>query len=116
VVNFAYGLQLNPIERLSIRLGFEPRKSSIPADKIDLLAPLPDTKLLSAGIGFKLNKNTDINITGSYMSGKFNTPANTSCNMNCNNFLNIIYNPYAGQDVRGDIHVRYFGFEINKRF
>jgi hypothetical protein len=50
------------------------------------------------------------------MTGKFYTPANTSCNMNCNTFLNIIYNPYAGQNVSGDIHVRYFGFELNKRF
>jgi long-subunit fatty acid transport protein len=116
VVNFAYGLQLYPMERLQIRLGYEPRKTSVPANKIDLLAPLPNTKLLSAGIGFKLNKDTDINITGSYMSGRFITPANTDCNMNCNTFLNVIYNPFAGQDVKGDIHVRYFGFEINKRF
>lgn len=116
VVNFAYGLQLYPMERLALRFGFEPRKSSVPADKIDLLAPLPNTKLLSAGLSFKLNKNTEISVTGSYMTGKFNTPANTDCNMNCSNFLNIIYNPYAGQNVQGDIHVRYFGFEINKRF
>ena len=116
VVNFAYGLQLFPIERLALRFGYEPRKSSIPSNKIDLLAPLPDTKLYSAGLNFKLNKNTDISVTGSYMVGKFTTPANTDCNMNCNIFLNIIYNPYAGLDVKGDIRVRYFGFELNRRF
>ena len=116
VVNFAYGLQLYPMERLALRFGFEPRKSSVPADKIDLLAPLPTTKLRSFGIGYKISKNLDVNVTGSYMTGKFYTPANTSCNMNCNTFLNIIYNPYAGQNVSGDIHVRYFGFELNKRF
>jgi len=116
LVNFGYGLQLFPVERLALRLGYEPRKSSIPADKIDLLAPLPDTKLYSAGLNFKINKNTDISVTGSYMVGKFNTPANTDCNMNCNIFLNVIYNPYAGLDVKGDIRVRYFGFELNRRF
>ena len=116
VVNFAYGLQLFPVERLTLRLGYEPRKSSIPGDKISLLAPLPDTKLYSAGLNFKLDKNTDISVTGSYMVGKFNTPANTDCNMNCNIFLNVIYNPYAGLDVKGDIRVRYFGFELNRRF
>ncbi len=116
MVNFAYGLQLFPTNRLTLRFGYEPRKSSIPSDKIDLLAPLPDTKLLSAGLNFKLSKNTDLSLTGSYMTGKFNNPANSSCNMNCNTFLNIIYNPYAGLDVKGDIHVRYFGFELNERF
>ncbi|MFA9219186.1 MAG: hypothetical protein ACEQSK_19050 [Sphingomonadaceae bacterium] len=58
----------------------------------------------------------DISLTGSYMVGKFNTPANTDCNMNCNIFLNVIYNPYAGLDVKGDIRVRYVGFELNRRF
>lgn len=116
LVNFAYGLQLFPFDRLALRFGFEPRKTSVPNDKIDLLAPLPNTKLLSAGLNFKVNKNLDISVTGSYMKGRYNVPANTDCNLNCSNFLNIIYNPYAGQNVNGDIHVRYVGFEINKRF
>jgi len=114
--NFAYGLNLYPTERLTLRMGFEPRKSSIPSDKIDLQAPLPDTRLYSAGINFKVTKNMDVSLTGSYLKGKFNVPANTDCNLNCNNFFNVIYNPYAGLDVAGDIHVRYFGFEINHRF
>jgi long-subunit fatty acid transport protein len=116
VVNFAYGLQLFPIERLALRFGYEPRKTSIPSDKVDLIAPLPDTKLYSVGLNFKLSKLTDISLTGSYMMGKFNTPANTDCNMNCNTFLNVIYNPYAGLDVKGDIRVRYVGFEFNRHF
>ena len=99
-LNFAYGLSLYPMERLTLRFGFEPRKSSIPNDKIDLLAPLPDTKLKSAGLNFKINKDMDFSLTASYMTGKFNVPANTDCSLNCNTFLNVIYNPYAGLDVR----------------
>ncbi|RFP08405.1 outer membrane transport protein [Duganella sp. BJB488] len=116
VVNMAYGLQLFPMERLALRFGYEPRKTSIPNNKLDLLAPLPNTKLLSTGLSFKFSKNTEVSVTASYMTGKYDVPANTDCNLNCSNFLNIIYNPYAGQNVKGDIHVRYFGFEINKRF
>jgi len=116
VVNLAYGVQLFPIEALALRFGSEPRKTSIPNDKMDLLAPLPNTKLLSAGLSYRISKNMEVSITGSYLTGKYEVPANTDCNLNCSNFLNIIYNPYAGQNVKGDIHVRYFGFEINKRF
>ena len=115
-VNMAYGLVLYPTERLTLRLGFEPRKTSIPNDKIDLLAPLPNTRLYGAGLNFKINKNMDFSMTASYMKGRFNVPANTDCSLNCNTFLNVIYNPYAGLDVQGDIHVRYLGMEFNRRF
>ncbi|NRR33253.1 outer membrane protein transport protein [Oxalobacteraceae bacterium] len=116
LVNFGFGLQLFPTEKLTLRAGYEPRKSSVPKDKVDLIAPLPDTKLYSLGLNYKLSKDTDISLTGSYMVGKFNVPANTDCNLNCNTFFNIIYNPYAGLDVAGDIRVRYFGMSYNRRF
>jgi len=115
-VNPAFGLQLFPTDWLTLRLGYEPRKSSIPGDKIDLLAPLPDTKLYSAGLNIKLGKNSDLSLTGSYMVGKYSVPANTDCNLNCNIFLNVIYNPYAGLDVAGDFRVRYVGLDFTHRF
>ncbi|MDC8757341.1 OmpP1/FadL family transporter [Janthinobacterium fluminis] len=116
VLNMGYGLQLFPTEKLTLRFGYEPRKSSIPGDKIDLIAPLPDTKLYSFGLNYKLSKQSDVNLTASYLIGRFNTPANSDCNMNCNNFLNVIYNPYAGHDVAGDIRVRYVGVSYNRHF
>lgn len=114
--NFGYGIQLFPTDKITLRVGLEPRKSSIPNDKIDLIAPLPDTKLWGVGLKLKVSKETDISVTGSYLKGRFNAPANTSCNMNCNTFLNVIYNPFAGHDVTGDIHVRYFGFNLTTRY
>lgn len=115
-VNPAFGLQLFPTKWLTLRLGYEPRKSSIPSDKIDLIAPLPDTKLYSAGLNIKIGKNSDLSLTGSYMVGKYSVPANTDCNLNCNIFLNVIYNPYAGLDVAGDFRVRYVGLDFTHRF
>jgi hypothetical protein len=50
------------------------------------------------------------------MTGDYFVPANGSCNMNCDKFFNIVYNPYAGLDVAGGIRVRYFGVTITKRF
>jgi hypothetical protein len=58
-----------PLDRLSIRLGFEPRKTSVPGRQ-DRLAGAAATKLLQLGIGFKISKNLDISVTGSYMTGK----------------------------------------------
>ena len=116
VLNMGYGLQLFPFEGMALRFGYEPRKTSVPANKIDLIAPLPDTKLYSFGLNWRISKQYELNLTGSYMQGKFNAPAESSDNMNSSKFLNIIYNPYAGHDVAGDIKVRYVGFSLIERF
>ncbi|WP_420476210.1 OmpP1/FadL family transporter [Noviherbaspirillum sp. ST9] len=115
-LHFGYGLQTKVSEKLTLRFGYEPRKSSIPKDKLDLVAPLPDTKLYSIGANYKINKEMDISVAASYMTGDYFVPANGSCNMNCDKFFNIVYNPYAGLDVTGGIRVRYFGVTITKRF
>jgi hypothetical protein len=36
--------------------------------------------------------------------------------MNCSNFFNVIYNPYAGLDVSGSMTVRYGGMSITQPF
>jgi len=103
-------------EKLTLRFGYEPRKSSIPADRIDLIAPLPDVKIYSAGFNYKLDKDSDISVGASYMKGDFHVPARSDCNLNCDNFFNLIYNPYAGMDVSGGIRVRYLGISYTQRF
>ncbi|RZI40477.1 outer membrane transport protein [Herbaspirillum sp. HC18] len=116
VWHFGYGIQGKVTEKLTLRLGYEPRKSSVPADKIDLVMPIPDTKLYGIGAVYKLHKDTELTFTASYLTGDFKAPARSSCNLNCDNFFNIVYNPYAGMDVTGGIRVRYFGFTFNKQF
>lgn len=115
-LHFGFGMQAKVNEKLTLRFGYEPRKSSIPKDQIDLIVPLPDTKLYSIGATYKISDKTDITVAASYMKGDFHVPARGSCNMNCDNFFNIIYNPYAGLDVTGGIRIRYLGLTINKYF
>jgi long-subunit fatty acid transport protein len=116
VWHFGFGLQTQVSDRLTLRFGYEPRKSSVPSDKIDLVAPLPDVKVYSIGLNYKFDPDSEINIGASYMKGDFNVPARTDCNLNCDNFFNLIYNPYAGMDVSGGIRVRYFGVSYTQRF
>lgn len=116
VWHFGYGLQAKVNDKLTLRFGYEPRKSSVPKDKIDLVVPMPDTKLYSIGANYRISESTDISLAASYLTGDFNAPANSSCNLNCTNFFNIVYNPYAGLDVTGGIRVRYFGMTLTKRF
>lgn len=116
VFSYGFGVQYDVTPKLSLRLGYEPRKSSIPLNQITVLAPLPDTVVRSVGARLKLEKDTEINLAFSYMSGSYSVPARTNCNLNCDHFFNVVYNPYAAMDVEGAITIRYFGFSLTHRF
>lgn len=116
VVHFGYGLTLRPTNWFALRFGYEPRKSSIPTNALDLIAPLPDLNIYSFGFQIKFDSGTDLNFGASYTRGKFNLPANTSCALNCDKFFNVLYNPYAGLDVKGGNSLQYMGITINQKF
>jgi long-subunit fatty acid transport protein len=115
-VNVGVGLQYSASDALTLRAGYEPRKSSVPNSKIDLISPLPDITIKSLGLGYATREGLRIDVAASYASGRFNVPADTSCNLNCTNFFNAVYNPYAGLDVAGGIRIRYVGVTMTKPF
>jgi long-subunit fatty acid transport protein len=116
VLNYSLGAQLNVTKKIALRMGYEPRKSSIPGDKMSLLAPLPDTKLKSVGLRYRFDDGAEVNLTGSYMKGSYNIPARSDCNLNCDGFFNLIYNPYAATTVSGSLIVRYAGASYTRPF
>jgi long-subunit fatty acid transport protein len=116
VWNLNFGTQIDLTKSMKLRLGYEPRRSSVPANKIDLLAPMPEMPVKSLGLSYTTDGGTVIDTGFSYASGTYNVPANTDCNLNCDNFFNVIYNPYAGLDVSGTLVLRYFGLKITRPF
>ena len=116
VVNYSFGTQFNLTKKLALRLGYEPRKSSIPGDRMSLLAPLPDTKLKSVGLRYRFDDGGEVSLTASQMKGTYNIPARSDCNLNCDNFFNLIYNPYAATSVSGSLIVRYAGASYTRPF
>jgi long-subunit fatty acid transport protein len=121
VWNWGMGVQYQVTDRFALRMGYEPRKSSIPADQISVLTPLADSTVKSLGFQYKLrakefSTGTVFNVTASYMKGNYNVPARTDCNLNCDHFFNIVYNPYAAMDVAGQTAIRYLGVGFSHEF
>ena len=116
VWSYGYGVQLDVWDGLKLRLGYEPRKSSVPTNKIDLIAPMPDLPVKSIGFSYETKDGMKLETGFSYARGRYNVPANTDCNLNCTDFFNVIYNPYAGLDVSGTLVLRYFGVKITQPF
>lgn len=103
-------------ERLKFRLGFEPRKSAIPDDKRSSLVPINNAIMIGTGIGYQFDKDTEIDLTAMYLYSKDSIPANTSCNVNCTGLDHIVYNPYAGLDVKTEANVTMVGIAYRTRW
>jgi long-subunit fatty acid transport protein len=110
------GLEYAFTNRFRLRGGAEYRKSSIPPDKIDTIAPLSDDILWGLGAGITIDKYTEIDLALSMLHTKFTAPANTSCNLNCTDLFNMVYNPYAGLDVTAGLKIDYAAISIRKKF
>ena len=97
--NWAFGLEYRYSDSTVLRLGYEPRKSSVPAHKQDVLLPLGDAELFSIGAGFQWKRKDRIDVALGYLLAEADVPAGSSTNANSTDqATNFIYNPYAGMD------------------
>lgn len=116
VWNYGFGLEIHASSRLDLRLGVEIRDSVIPDDQRQIMAPIGDANLYSVGMGYQWDKDTRVDMHLSYMQSIEEIPANGSCNLNCDNITNIIYNPYAGLDVKTSFRFAAAGLSFRTKF
>lgn len=116
--NWSIGGEYKLTDNQTIRAGYEPRKSSVPTDKIDTIAPLPDTNLYGLGYGFTLppNQKTTVDLSAIYVTGETTVKAGQSCNLNCSSVLETIYNPYAGLNVHFESNALFMGATVKTKF
>ncbi|MCG8670636.1 MAG: outer membrane protein transport protein [Pseudomonadales bacterium] len=98
--NFAFGLEYQYSDSLALRMGYEPRNSGIPDDKLDFLIPLGDFDLYGIGFSYRMDRDTIIDVAFAYGKSDQYIPAGSSSNGNSNRLDNFVYNPSAGLDVR----------------
>jgi long-subunit fatty acid transport protein len=113
--HWGFGLTHHINSRLDVRYGLEMRKS--PAEK-EVFGPIPigDTKLWGIGFGYKWDKQTQISSSAFYMQSVDYIPANTSSNLNDTGLTNVVYNPYAGLDVKFSTRVFGLGVVFRRTF
>jgi long-subunit fatty acid transport protein len=114
--NWGFGLEFHATDRLDLRAGLEIRDSVIPDDQRQILAPFGGANLYSVGMGYRWDRDTEIDLNLSYLQSIETIPANGSCNLNCDNITNIIYNPYAGLDVKTSLRAVLAGLSFRTKF
>jgi len=112
--HFSYGLEIKPVDKIALRLGYEPRPTSVPHEKFGPM-PINDMEIFSAGIGIVVEDHpkpkphgmhglmkqiqhptaVDINVSLVNIHDK-HVGFNESTNLNSTDFTGIVYNPYAG--------------------
>ncbi len=110
--HLSYGLEIQPFDFLTLRLGYEDRPSSVSEDYFGPI-PMWDMKLYSAGLSLNMKppKRTykglmelvmqllhadKIDLGFMWMDSDYKVRFNQSKNFNSTNFTDIIYSPFAG--------------------
>ena len=105
----AFGAQYDLTNRLALRAGFEPRASAIPDDRRNPMVPINKAVYYSLGLGYKWDKDTDIDLAIATLRSHDQIPANTSCMANCTGLNNLVYNPYAGLNIETNTVINMVG-------
>lgn len=116
VWSYAMGAEFQATQNLVLRMGYEPRGSAIPPDRLDFIAPLGETTLYSVGAGYRLNKLSRVDMSLGVIQSKAYIPNNSSSNLNSTDIFNFIYNPYAGQDVTTRLSVAIAEISYERQF
>lgn len=114
--SYAMGVQYDVNDRLQLRAGYEYRPSAIPKSKADALVPIGDADLYGLGLGYRWDKDTNIDLGFNYFVSKQSIKNGQSCNLTCTGIDNLVYNPYAGMDVHTTVKAYIFALTYNTTF
>lgn len=116
VWNWGLGMEYQYSDALALRLGYEPRPSSIPADKHTVLLPVGDGKLYGTGFSYQTGPTQSLDVSLGYFIAKRFSPAGASDTSNSLNQLFFIYNPYMGTDYDSTVTAIIFATSYRQQF
>jgi long-subunit fatty acid transport protein len=114
--NLAFGMQYDLTGRIQLRAGYEPRASAIPDDRRTPMVPINKARYYSLGLGYKWDKDTDIDLAIATLRSEDHIPQDTSCLANCTGIDNVVYNPYAGLDIKTSATINMVGLAFRTAF
>ena len=110
------GIEYSATDRLKLRMGYEPRTSSIPDDKRNTMVPINNAQLFGLGVGYRFDQDTDLDLNLGFVRSRDDIPAGTSSLSNKTGVDNLLLNPYAGLDVKTNTKVTLLGINYRTRW
>ena len=113
-INICFGLELQLLNRLALRCGYEDRESYVRDNYFSLSLPIQDMKIYSAGLGIEIGRGWSVDIAASLMeSDTYINNYNQGSVMNSSEFFFTLHNPYPGLDYEQKTDIKMFGININ---
>ncbi|KKW75513.1 long-chain fatty acid ABC transporter [Acinetobacter sp. AG1] len=110
------GFEYSATDRLKLRMGYEPRTSSIPDDKRNTMVPINNAQLFGLGVGYRFDQDTDLDLSIGFLRSRDDIPANTSSLANKTGVDNILLNPYAGLDIKTNTKITLLGINYRTKW
>lgn len=114
VWSWALGVEHQYTDRLALRIGYEDRGNAIPANKADYLAPFGEAYLLGAGFAYVPQQGALLELGIGTLVSRSSAPDNTSSNVN--DYNQLIYNPYAGVNVKTSVRAYLLELSYHAQF
>ena len=114
--NWGIGFEYSATDRLKLRIGYEPRTSSIPDNKRNTMVPINNAQLFGLGAGYRFDQDTEIDLSAAFLRSRDDIPANTSTLANQTGVNNLLLNPYAGLDIKTNTKVTLLGINYRTRW
>lgn len=99
VVDVSIGVEYRYSDNLFLRAGYEPRSSSIPEDRQDLLIPIGDADLYTLGFGYRMGEGAQLDVGFAYLVSEIHIAPGESRNATSALEGDVIYNPYRGLQI-----------------
>lgn len=103
VWHFAFGTEYRWSDRLTLRAGWEPRRTSIPDDRVSLFAPFGDVDLYGLGFTYQMGSTSQLDFAFGHIRSKRHIPANSSDMVNSIGDFDYILNVYPGSDITAEV-------------
>ncbi|MBV1921751.1 MAG: outer membrane protein transport protein [Pseudomonadales bacterium] len=97
--SWSIGIEYGYSDNLTLRMGYEDRRASIPNDRQTVLVPLSDMNVYALGFSYRIDALSEFDFALSYYAPEEeHVAAGASQNSNSGSLKDIIYNPYAETD------------------
>jgi len=129
VLSWAFGVEYQANDSLVFRMGYEPRGSAVPDDKVDFLFPIADADLYSFGFGYQIDSESRMDFAVAYLVSTFEadlrvtvdengkeTATGVSSNANSITPGDVVYNPYAYLPIEGKTEAYLFTISYDEKF
>lgn len=116
VVDVSLGVEYRYNDNLLLRAGYEPRSSSIPENRQDLLIPIGDADLYTVGFGYRMGQDSQVDVGFGYLVSEIHIDPGESRNANSALEGDVIYNPYRGLQIDHKLEAYVFSLTYSTHF